>query len=63
MQERHLVQIFTDAKGCKCVESEVDSSTNSASGTSNHPSAHTYMSITNQFDIYKQCRTVVRDFM
>ena len=38
--DNDLVQIFIDAKVCKCIESKVYSSTNSATGTSNHPCAH-----------------------
>ena len=38
--DNDLVQIFIDAKVCKCIESKVYSSTNSATGTSNHPYAH-----------------------
>ena len=38
--DNDLVQIFIDAKVYKCIESKVYSSTNSATGTSNHPYAH-----------------------
>jgi len=38
--DNDLVQIFIDAKVYKCIESKVYSTTNSATGVSNHPCAH-----------------------